>query len=134
MTDIVVQAQRDVVLDFGPVTRIGQDRTRQPINLALNGTKLWFTVKRNVTDDYASAVVAKSWEYGVSSDGFSLSTYSSLTLPNGAITIGDDEVTLEPSRLFAFWYWDLTLEEPDGRRETVDGGTFKVTRPISDPA
>lgn len=131
MTDIVVEAGRDLVMDFGPVTRTGSDYTRQPVDLALTGTKLWFTVKRTLLDAYADAVVAET--FPDPGDAFAITSYSSLTIPNGTITLPDTAIDLDAGEVVAYWYWDLTLEEPDGRRETVDGGTFKVIRPVSDP-
>jgi len=132
--DIVVEARRTVFLDFGPITRLQGD-ARVPIDISQVGTKLWFTVKENITDLYDDAKVAKTYEMtggGQTGVGFAITTASSLTIPNGTIGIEDDEIDPEGVN-GVYWLWDLTLEEPSGRRETVDGGTFKVLLPVSNP-
>jgi hypothetical protein len=130
--DIVVEAQRDEVLDFGPITRIS-DATGLPvgIDLSVAGTKLWFTVKANLDDTYAEALIAKTYVQGGSPDGFAITTPISTDDPNGTITI--ERTLLAYDDVLVAW-WDLTIEEPGGRRSTVDGGAFKIRLPVSDPA
>ena len=128
--DIVIEAKRDVVLDFGPVTREISDVVTA-INLDQAGTKLWFTVKESLADDYADAKLAFTWVQGQAEDRIVVSTPSSTTVPNGTITISDADIDVSKR---TSWEWDLTLEEPSGRRETIDRGAFKVLVPVSDPA
>lgn len=130
MSDIVVEANRTAVLDFGPITR-RSSVTGLPIavDLSLAGTKLWFTAKAAKTDSYANAKIALSYVTGGATDGFVVSKPSSTDDPNGTITIPKEQLVES-----AYWYWDLTLEEPDGRRTTVDEGAFKILLPVTDAA
>lgn len=128
--DLVVQAHRDAVLDFGPITRRSEvTGLLGAIDLAAAGTKLWFTVKAARTDSYAAAKIAKTYVAGGASDGFNVVDPTQTVDPNGTISIARAELFAA-----AVWYWDLTLEEPSERRSTVDGGAFKVVLPVSDPA
>lgn len=133
--DITIEAERDVVLNFGPVTRENAAGVAVAIDLSVASTKLWFTVKESLSDAYADAVVAKTYVASGVSNGITVTTPSSTTAPNGTITIDDTEVVLAEGVNRAVYVWDLTLEEPgSGRRETIDHGAFKVLRPVSDPA
>ena len=134
MRDIVVESQRDVVLDFGPITRKNAAGVPVAINLAAVDTKLWFTVKETALDPYAMAKLAKTYVVtggGPTTVGFLVTTPSSTTVPNGTITIADTEIVTTDSA--TYWVWDLTLEEPSGRRETVERGAFKVIRSVTNP-
>lgn len=134
MRDLVVEAERTEVFEFGPVTRKNSVGVKQPIDLALVGTKLWFTVKRHVDDAYTDAVVAKTYEMtggGPTGTGFSITTPSSTTAANGTITVADTEVVITDD--LEIYVWDLTIEEPSGRRETVERGAFKVRLPVTNP-
>lgn len=134
MRDIVIEAERDVVLNFGPVTRKNAAGVAVAIDLSVAATKLWFTVKDDLGDAYADAVLAKTYVAAGSSTGITVTTGASTTDPNGTITIDNTDVVLPDGVDLAVYAWDLTLEEPgSGRRETIDHGPFKVLRPVSDP-
>jgi hypothetical protein len=129
MSDIVVEARRTAVLDFGPITRRSV-ATGLPvaIDLSLSGTKLWFTVKAAKSDTYAAAKVKKTYVVGGSADGFAIDDATSTDAPNGTITIPASELAYDERKS---WYFDLTLEEPAGRKTTVDKGAFKILLPVT---
>lgn len=129
MTDIVVEARRTTVLEFGPARRRSEETGAWiPVDLSVTGTKLWFTVKANRGD--ADAIIEKTYEAGGAADGISVSSPSSTTDPNGTITIDPADLAVDQRHS---WYWDLTLLEIDGRLTTVERGAFKVTVPVTVP-
>lgn len=130
MRDIVVESYRDAVLLFGPITRRSQDTGLQAaVDLSTAGTKLWFTVKAQLTDD--DPLFQKTYVAGVSSNGITVTKASSTDDPNGTIEIARADVAAD---VLTTWWWELLIEEPNDRRSTVERGAFKVVESIANPA
>ncbi len=130
-SDIVIDSGRSLTVDFGPVVRKDALGVIQPVDLSLDGTKLWFTVKRAPTD--AAPVAQQTWERSGGAnvaDGITVSTMSTLTGFNGFVHVAEGVLVSDAA---AIWSWDLTLQEPSGDTDTLKRGALKM-RPAVTPA
>lgn len=131
MNDLTVRAARTTILDYGPVTRPDLAGVEQPIDLTLTGTKLWFTVKRHQEDAEASEVFQKTYVAGGAAVGITVVGTGSKN--TGTITVDPADVSSSPGKTWVGFY-DLLLEEPGGRRSSIDDGAFKVFAVTAVPA
>jgi hypothetical protein len=131
VSDLVLRRGRTAILDFGPVSRVDDSTdppTVVPLDLLVPGTKLWLVAKRNPTDADADAVIFKKYVAGgVSDAGWTIDAI-------GDNNTGSLEI-LVPANLAQTEKlpWELIMEEPTGRRDTVDGGYAIVRYGVSNP-
>lgn len=91
--------------------------------------RIWFTLKREKSDDDVDAVIRKRWMAGESL-GLTLATFTSpktgLVINYGRCPVDMNQPDIARLTFGVIYFWDLQAVSPEGRVMTKHNGTWEI--------